>query len=158
MPLIVLLRNRLKYALTYDEVKKIVMQRLIKVDGKVRTDMRYPAGNMDVITIEKTRENFRLLWDTKGRFAIHKIHDEEAKYKLARVKKIALGPKGLPYCETNDGRTIRFPDPAIKVNDTVRIDLATNKILDFIKFEVGSLIMTISGNNVGRVGTITHLE
>jgi small subunit ribosomal protein S4e len=42
----VLLRNRLKYALTYDEVKKIVMQRLIKVDGKVRTDKTYPCGFM----------------------------------------------------------------------------------------------------------------
>ena len=42
----VLLRNRLKYALTYDEVKKIVMQRLIKVDGKARTDKTYPCGFM----------------------------------------------------------------------------------------------------------------
>lgn len=40
------LRNRLKYALTYDEVKKIVNQRLVKVDGKVRTDKTYPAGFM----------------------------------------------------------------------------------------------------------------
>ena len=31
LPLVVFLRNRLKYALTYDEVKKIVNQRLIKV-------------------------------------------------------------------------------------------------------------------------------
>lgn len=46
MPLIVFLRNRLKYALTGDEVKKIVKQRLIKVDGKVRTDTTYPAGLM----------------------------------------------------------------------------------------------------------------
>jgi len=42
----VFLRNRLKYALTYDEVKKIVNQRLVKVDGKVRTDKTYPAGFM----------------------------------------------------------------------------------------------------------------
>ena len=40
------LRNRLKYALTGDEVKRIVKQRLIKVDGKVRTDPTYPAGFM----------------------------------------------------------------------------------------------------------------
>ena len=46
LPLIVFLRNRLKYALTYDEVKKILKQRLIKVDGKVRTDVTYPAGFM----------------------------------------------------------------------------------------------------------------
>ena len=46
IPLVVFLRNRLKYALTGDEVKRIVKQRLIKVDGKVRTDPTYPAGFM----------------------------------------------------------------------------------------------------------------
>ena len=40
------LRNRLKYALTGNEVLKIVKQRLIKVDGKVRTEVNYPAGFM----------------------------------------------------------------------------------------------------------------
>uniref|UniRef100_A0A3Q3AUA0 Ribosomal protein S4 X-linked n=1 Tax=Kryptolebias marmoratus TaxID=37003 RepID=A0A3Q3AUA0_KRYMA len=46
LPLIIFLRNRLKYALTGDEVKKICMQRFIKIDGKVRTDVTYPAGFM----------------------------------------------------------------------------------------------------------------
>jgi hypothetical protein len=32
--------------LTGDEVKKIVKQRFIKVDGKVRTDPTFPAGFM----------------------------------------------------------------------------------------------------------------
>lgn len=44
LPLTIFLRNRLKYALTGREVTSIVMQRLIKVDGKVRTDPTYPAG------------------------------------------------------------------------------------------------------------------
>lgn len=46
LPLVIFLRNRLKYALNNSEVTKIVMQRLIKVDGKVRTDPNYPAGFM----------------------------------------------------------------------------------------------------------------
>lgn len=46
LPLVIFLRNRLKYALTNTETKKIVMQRHIKVDGKVRTDINYPAGFM----------------------------------------------------------------------------------------------------------------
>lgn len=40
---------------------------------------------------------------------------------------------------THDARTIRYPDPLIKVNDTVRIDLDTSKITDFIKFDSGML-------------------
>ena len=48
-----------RYALTGKEVKMILMQRLVKVDGKVRTDATYPAGFMDVIELEKTGEFFR---------------------------------------------------------------------------------------------------
>ena len=33
----------------------------------------------DVITIEKTGENFRLIYDVKGRFTIHRISNDEAK-------------------------------------------------------------------------------
>ena len=79
LPLVLIIRNKLKYALTYREVISILMQRHIQVDGKVRTDKTYPAGFMDVVSIPKTNENFRLLYDTKGRFRLHSIKDEEAK-------------------------------------------------------------------------------
>jgi len=46
LPLILILRNRLKYALTYREVIAILMQRHVLVDGKVRTDKTYPSGFM----------------------------------------------------------------------------------------------------------------
>ena len=61
----------------------------------------------DVISIEKSGEHFRLLYDIKGRFAIHRITAEEASYKLLKVKKIQLGAKGVPFLVTHDGRTIR---------------------------------------------------
>lgn len=76
------------------------MQKLVKVDGRVRSDPNYPAGFMgkdniftmqskdelrinqrlllDVVSIEKTKENFRLLYDTKGRFILHRIDANEA--------------------------------------------------------------------------------
>jgi len=158
MPLIIFLRNRLKYALTYDETKKVTMQRLIKVDGKVRTDITYPAGFMDVISIERTGENFRLIYDIKGRFAVHRIGNDEAKYKLCKVRKVWTGPKGIPYLSTHDARTIRYPDPLIKVNDSVKVDIATGRITDYIKFDSGNLCMITGGRNLGRVGLVMHRE
>merc|ERR1711939_725443 len=144
LPLCIFIRNRLKYALSGREVSLIVKQRLVKVDNKVRTDETYPAGFMDVISIEKSNEHFRLMYDTKGRFAIHRISAEEAEYKLCKVKKVQLGDRGIPYIVTHDGRTIRYPDPAIKVNDSVKLDLNENKIVDFLKFEVGQTVMAAS--------------
>ncbi|KAJ6294094.1 hypothetical protein OIU76_022219 [Salix suchowensis] len=46
LPLILVLRNRLKYALTYREAIAILMQRNAIVDGKVRTDKTCPSGFM----------------------------------------------------------------------------------------------------------------
>jgi small subunit ribosomal protein S4e len=158
LPLVILLRNRLKYALTRKEVITIVSQRLIKVDGKVRTDATFPAGFMDVVSIEKTNESFRLLYDTKGRFTLQPISGEEAKYKLCKVKKTAVGNKSIPYVSLHDGRTIRYPDPLIQVNDTVKVDLETGKITDYVRFDVGNLVMITMGRNLGRIGVITHKE
>lgn len=172
LPLSLVLRNRLRYALTRREVMIIVMRRQVQIDGKVRTDLNYPAGFMDVITIPKTDEQFRLLYDTKGRFVLHRIAKEEAAFKLLRVQKVARGSKAtigrnpfhngqagaIPYLTTHDGRTVRFADPAVHVNDTIKFDIATGKQVGHLKFDIGQLAMITRGHNIGRVGTVVSVE
>jgi len=158
LPLMIILRNRLKYALTNKEVTMILMQRVVKVDGKVRTDPTFPSGFMDVVTIDRTNEHFRLLYNVKGRFSLHRINEEETTYKLLKVKKAQVGPNAIPYVSTHDGRTIRYPHPDIKRNDVVKFNLLTNKIEEHIKFGVGNQIMVIGGSNLGRVGILKHIE
>jgi len=172
LPISLILRNRLKYALTRREIVTIVMRRLIKVDGKVRCDINYPAGFQDVVNIEKTNEFFRLVYDTKGRFVLHRITPEEAQYKLLRVTRVATAKKAtigrnpfttgqaaaIPYIVTHDGRTIRYPPPQVRVADVIRFDLATNKITEHIPFEVGNMCMITRGANCGRIGTVVSKE
>merc|ERR1712156_394788 len=158
LPITLFIRNRLKYAITMKEVETIMKQRLVKIDGKVRTDSKFPTGFMDVIQIEKTGENFRIIYDVKGRFTVHRITAQEAKYKLCKVNKVKTGPKGIPYLYTSDGRTIRYPDPIVKVHDSIQLDIATGKIQDSIPFDSGNLCMITGGRNTGRVGTIMSRE
>ena len=49
LPLCLILRNRLKYALTYKEVTTILMQRLVKVDSKIKMEKCYPTGFMGTL-------------------------------------------------------------------------------------------------------------
>eukprot|EP01083_Nonionella_stella_P209959 760578_1 len=172
IPLLILLRNRLKYALTRKEAMMIVMDRKVKVDTKVRTDVNFPAGFMDVITIPKTNEHFRLLYDTKGRFVLHRITAEEAKYKLCRVKRFSKGKPSavgrnplhhgqtgaVPFIVTHDGRTIRYPHPEVRVHDVVRVNFSDGKMDTFVKFHVGNLVMITGGHNIGRIGMIMRRE
>jgi len=158
LPLAIFIRNRLHYALSGNECKKIMMGRMVKVDGKVRTDVKYPAGYMDVVTLDKTNENFRLIYDTKGRFIVHRITAEEASYKLCRVKKVFHTKENVPYLVTHDGRSIRYPNPDCKVGDTIELDISSGKITNWVKFDTGNICHVIGGKNVGRIGTITSRE
>jgi small subunit ribosomal protein S4e len=160
VPLNIILRNKLKLALSGREAKMIVCAKdgNIAIDGKIRKDHKYPVGFMDVLTIIKTKSYYRVLFDCKGRFGLHKINANEAEFKLCKVKTRAMGPKGIPYVVTHDGRTIRFPNPEIKANDTVRINLRNGEITDFYKFEEGCQVMIKGGNNIGRVATLSKVE
>ena len=135
IPLTILLQNRLKYALNGQDAIKICRQRegLIKVDGKIRRDPKFPLGFQDVVQIEKTNEHFRILYDIKGRFQPIRIEGKDAGFKLCKVKRKTLGKNKIPYIVTHDGRTIRFPNPEIKKNDTIQVSL------DLLNWDFSSL-------------------
>jgi small subunit ribosomal protein S4e len=156
----VLLQQRLKYAISRQESIKIANDKSgnIKVDGKVRRDHRFPLGFMDVVSIEKTNENFRILIDTKGKYHPHRIDAKEAGFKLCKIVKKTIGKNKIPYIVTHDGRTVRFPHPDICIGDTVKFNLATKEIEGVIKFGNGSSIMITAGNNIGRIGILTSVE
>jgi len=151
---------------------QIVMRRLVEVDHKIRTDINYPAGFMDVLSISKTDEKYRLLYDVKGRFTLTRIPPEEAKFKLCKIVKKGVGSKAsigrnpahtgpqgsIPFGVTHDGRTIRYVDPAAKVGDTVKFDLTTGKAVELVRFEPGNVCMITAGANKGRIGVLVNRE
>lgn len=160
IPMTVLLRNRLKYAVSNQECIKICKDKSgnIAVDGKTRRDHRFPVGFQDVVSVAKTSEHFRMLYDTKGRFMPHRIDEKESKFKLCKVTRKVLGKNKVPYVVTHDGRTVRFPHPDIHKNDTVKINLDTHEIDGIVKFDNGASVYVTGGNNIGRVGILQHVE
>lgn len=145
----------------------ICMRRLIQIDGKSRTDPCFPTGHQDVITLGKPEDalsnsdnvqRFRVMYDVKGRFKLHPISAKEAKTKLCKVVKQAFTRKKIPYIVTHDGRTIRYHDPSIKVNDTVKVDIKTGKVADIYKYGLGVKVMVIRGKNRGRYGTLISVD
>eukprot|EP01064_Diplonema_japonicum_P022294 TRINITY_DN31_c0_g5_i1.p1 TRINITY_DN31_c0_g5~~TRINITY_DN31_c0_g5_i1.p1 ORF type:complete len:269 (+),score=74.05 TRINITY_DN31_c0_g5_i1:53-859(+) len=156
LPLILVLRNRLRFALTRGEAMMITKQRLVEVDGRVRTDPKTPVGFMDMVSLPKTGLNFRVMFDVKGRFVLNKT--DASTEKLCKVKKVYTAPNGVPSMSTHDGRTLRFVDPLISVSDSVVVDLTKGSVKDFVKFKAGAACMVTGGANTGRVGEIVDVE
>lgn len=113
---------------------------------------------MDVIDIPKMNKSYRLLFDNKGRFTLVKLKQKEAEFKLCRIQKKFIGPNKICYLVSHDGRTLKFVDPNIEINDTVKLNMKTNKVTDFYKFKVNNIVLCLGGNNKGRVGTIQHIS
>ena len=160
IPLNLLLRTKLGLARNGTEAKLIVKAREgnISIDGKVRTDHKYPVGIMDIVTVNKIGANYRVNFDVKGRWRLVKISKEEAKYKLCKVTKRMMGPKKIPFITTSDGRTLRYPNPNIKEHDTIKLNLENNEIVDFYKYKIGAHVLIVGGNNIGRAGVIEKIE
>ena len=113
---------------------------------------------MDVISIPKMNVSYRVLYDHKGRFVFVKLKEKEAQWKLCRIQKKAVGANKVVYLVTHDGRTLRFADPSIEVNDTIKFNLKTNEVMESFKMKTGNVVFVMNGNNRGRVGVVQHIN
>lgn len=158
IPLCILLTRKLQYATTTKELKYILKKEMIKVNGVVRTDKDFPVGFMDVISIDTTNENMRLLYNVNRAFMLHNISSEEATYRLCRVSKKKMCAGGVPYIYTRDGSSFRYCDPKINVDDVVKVNIKENKVVDFLPFKTGMKVFITKGKNLGCIGVISGIE
>ena len=160
IPLQIILRDKLKLALNGREAKIILNQKegLVRVDGCPKKDIKYPCGFMDVIDIPKLATSLRVLYDNKGRFTFVKINAKESQYKICKIVKKQMGPNKIPYVVTHDGRTIRFLDNNIKINDSIIYNLKERTVTKQLPFNIGAIAMISDGSNRGRVGSIVHIS
>ncbi|RHW68519.1 40S ribosomal protein S4 [Trypanosoma brucei equiperdum] len=158
LSLLIIIRNRLKYALNALEAQMILRQGLVCVDGKPRKDGKYPAGFMDVVEIPKTGDRFRILYDVKGRFALVRVSEAESSIKMMKVVNVYTGTGRILVAVTHDGHRIRYPDPRTSRGDTLVYDVKEKKVLDLIKIGNGKVVMVTGGANRGRIGEIVSIE
>jgi small subunit ribosomal protein S4e len=158
----VVVRDELGLAKTRREFSRIVSSGNVKVDGRAR-HKNYPAGLMDVLEFTDANLAYRML-PIKGKgLGLVKITKDEAKFKLCKILRKSTAPKGLIQYGTHDGRSLRFSSTdaesaAFSTNDTLRISLPTQRILNHIKFEKGNYALVTAGRNLGKSGKIVELQ
>jgi small subunit ribosomal protein S4e len=115
---------------------------------------------MDVITIEKTGENFRLLPSSKG-LRIQPIPDTESKNKLVKVSGKMVLKGGKFQLNLHDGSNIEVEakeGAKYSVGDVLQITIPEKTVKDHLKIEEGNVAFVYKGKNSGLLGTIGKLE
>ena len=154
MPLSILLKEILNYADTTKEVKKILNNNEVKIDGKSRKDFRFPVGLFDTIEFTNINEYFRVILNRKAKLSLIKIGKNEILYKPCKIigKTIIKGKKQLNLF---DGKNILADSNSYKVGDTLLLELPEQKISKHFKLEKKSTIFLIGGKHIGEIG---HVE
>ena len=156
VPLVVLLRDVLGLAKTAREARGILSQRLVEVDGRVRTTEQFPVGLMDVVGFPKADKHYRIVVDWKGRLIPVEIKKEEASQKILRVVKKHIAPKARINLTFHDGRNTKG-DNHIHPGDSVVVSLPDAKILEHLKLEPGARCLIREGKHAGTIVTLNEI-
>jgi len=154
----VVLRDMLNYAKTTRDVKVILSNRDILVDGKQIKDHRFSVGVMDLIEIPKTKESFRVLLNKKGNISLVKQKSDEAKIKLCKIVGKSVIKKGKIQLNLNDGKNMIIDKNNYNTGDTLVIEIPEQKIKEHLKFEKGVCVYLSGGKHKGESGIIDEIK
>ncbi len=158
IPLVSVLRTHLHHADNWREASAILNARKVKIDGRTVTSLKFPVGLMDVVAIEETKENHRMLLDKKGRLALVRIGDSEAKWKLARIEDKHTIKGGSTQLNLHDGRNILLKKDQYETRTTLKIQVPDQKVLEAYPLERGNSVLLIGGRHAGEVVHVDRLE
>ncbi len=151
--LVLLIRDKLKYARNSKEAEMIIKNGKIKVNGKVVKDPKFAVGYGDVISLA-TGEHYKVGVNNTGAVSLEKV-DESAKrvYKVVG-KYVEKGNKVM--VRLHDGTVLAAPEQGIKVNDSVVMS-NEGKIEKVLKFGVGAKCVIYKGRHPNRKGSIASI-
>lgn len=163
LPLEIVIRDELELGRNRREVGSILANGRVQVDGRPRRDRNYPAGLMDVVEFQDANLSYRVLPVEGKGLRLVKITKEEAKFKLCKILRKTVAPGGRVQYGTHDGRSLIIPpsegqSTAFSTNDTIRIGLPNQRVLNHIKFEKGNFALVIAGRNSGKSGKIVEFQ
>ncbi|MGQ4914934.1 MAG: 30S ribosomal protein S4e [Candidatus Asgardarchaeia archaeon] len=166
IPLQIIIRDLLGYALTRSEAKKILNKGHVAVDGRIRRELKFPVGIMDVVSILPTGEHYRVFPGPKDRLILHPISADEANIKPCYIKNKHTIKGGYIQLTLHDGRNIiiyvkdpRNPvEDVYKTHDTLVITIPDQEIKEQIALKEGVLGLVISGKNMGYLGKIKTIR
>jgi len=158
LPLNILFKDILKYCKTTKEVKSILQDKEVLVDGKRRHDSKSVIGFMDVLSIPSLNEFYRICLNNKGKLIAVKINKNESELKISKIINKKILDKNKVQLNLSDGRNIILKETKYKVGDSLLITIPKQEIKQDIKLEKDKLVVFLGGKYIGNIGTIDEIK
>jgi len=148
IPLAVLLRDLIGVVKDAREAGRALSRRQVLVDGKPRTDAKFPVGLMDAVSFGG--RSYRMVVDWKGRLVPLEIPAARASSKILKVvgKRTIRG--GKITVSFHDGRNMAA-DNNVKVGDSIVVSLPGASMVKHLKSEKGARCLVSEGKHAGNI-------
>jgi small subunit ribosomal protein S4e len=158
IPLGIVIRDYLNLTDNQKETKRIIVNGEILVDNVIRKNYKFPCGLMDVISIPKLKQNYRLIFDQRGKLTLVPIKPSEAGWKLCRIENKTVIKGKQTQLNLHDGQNKIVKKDEYKTGDVIKLSFKDKKIDDTFKFEKGTVSIIIGGSHIGEVANIQDFE
>ncbi|MBS3083619.1 hypothetical protein J4423_02335 [Candidatus Pacearchaeota archaeon] len=148
--IVVAVRDMLKLANTSKEVKGMIHNKALKVNGKVAKDLHDPISLFSIFHADK---NYKLTLLPTGRFVFEETKDVTRNLKI--IGKTAMSKDMFQY-GLHDGTSIASKQ-SFSVGDTLVLDFE-NKVTKHIALDKGKSAFIFSGSNIGKIGKIESVD
>ncbi|MBT8508018.1 30S ribosomal protein S4e [Methanomicrobiaceae archaeon CYW5] len=161
MPAAVWLRDHMGLALTMKEVKKILKDRSLLVNGRPCRDPKMGIGVFDIVALPSVDKYYRILRAKKGDIISVPITAEAASSRLCKIADKTVVKGGKIQLNLRYGANIIVDSNDYRPKDSVVLSLAGENrftVIDHFPFAVGNTAMVIGGRHSGKIGRITDIN
>lgn len=158
IPLLVVVRDILRLCETGREGRRIIGGREVMVDGKVVTNSKHPVGMMDVVSLPRTKENYRMLLNKRNKLTLVNIDEGQSKWKLVRIEDKTTLRRGKTQLNLHDGRNMLLEKNQYKTGDVLKIELPSQKIMNIYPLAEGNVSLLTGGKHVGELATVASYK
>jgi small subunit ribosomal protein S4e len=147
------------YARNMKEIKQILRQKDVIVNGRPCRDPKLGVGIFDIIALPKIGKYYRILRGNDGRHVSIEIDAESAKTRLCKIRNKTTVAGGKVQLNLRFGANV-LADNTYKSGDSVVISLEPEnrfKIVDHFPFAAGNMAMVIGGKHSGKVARILEI-
>jgi len=155
MPLVVVLRVLLHLADKSKEIKQILHEGKVMVDGRIRKDHTFPVGLFDVVSVPDINANYRVMVGQDGKFKLVPVADSGS--KLLKIVDKTTVSGGRIQLNFHDGTTMLASND-YHTKDSVVLKVPEKAIGQHLKYEVGSMAFVIGGQHAGTLGKIKEIR
>ena len=156
-PLGVVVRNIGATEYLNKELKYMLRNGKVLVDGKERKSARFPVGLFDLVSVPLEGTAYRMVPTPKG-LVPAKVQGKESNTKLCRVKAKTTVKGGHTQLGLHDGRSIVGDGLKLSPGDSVLLEVPSQKVLGNVKLEKGSLGLVLTGDRAGQLGKIAEVK